>query len=45
MSYTYLLEQGEESSAECFSDMPASVLESESGADMVDHERWGQDVQ
>ena len=26
MSYTYLLEQGEESSAECFSDIPASVL-------------------
>lgn len=26
MSYTYLLEQGEESSAECFSDMPRCVL-------------------
>ena len=26
MSYTYLLEQGEESSAECFSDIPPSVL-------------------
>jgi hypothetical protein len=26
MSYTYLLEQEEESSAECFSDIPASVL-------------------
>ena len=26
MSYTYLLEQGEESSAECFSDIPQSVL-------------------
>ena|SRR5882672_898025 len=26
MSYTYLQEQGEESSAECFSDIPASVL-------------------
>jgi len=26
VSYTYLLEQGEESSAECFSDIPASVL-------------------
>ena len=26
MSYTYLLEQGEESSAESFSDIPASVL-------------------
>ena len=26
MSYTFLLEQGEESSAECFSDIPASVL-------------------
>ena len=26
MSYTYLLEQGAESSAECFSDIPASVL-------------------
>jgi len=26
MSYTYLLEQGEESSAECFSDIPASAL-------------------
>ncbi len=26
MSYTYLLEQGEESSAECFSDIPAFVL-------------------
>ena len=26
MSYTYLLEQGEESSAECFLDIPASVL-------------------
>jgi hypothetical protein len=26
MSYTYLLEQGEESSAECFSDIPACVL-------------------
>ena len=26
MSYTYLLEQGEESSAQCFSDIPASVL-------------------
>ena len=28
MSYTYLLEQGEESSAECFSDIPESVLSS-----------------
>jgi hypothetical protein len=26
MSYTYLLEQGEESSAECYSDIPAFVL-------------------
>ena len=26
MSYTYLLERGEESSAECFSDIPACVL-------------------
>lgn len=26
MSYTYLLESGEESSAECYSDIPASVL-------------------
>ena len=26
MSYTFLLESGEESSAECFSDIPASVL-------------------
>ncbi len=26
MSYTFLLEQGEESSAECFSDIPVSVL-------------------
>ena len=26
MSYIYLQEQGEESSAECFSDIPASVL-------------------
>lgn len=26
MNYTFLLEQGEESSAECFSDIPASVL-------------------
>ena len=26
MSYTYLLDAGEESSAECFSDIPASVL-------------------
>ncbi len=26
MSYTYLLEQGEESSAGCFSDIPQSVL-------------------
>ena len=26
MSYTFLQEQGEESSAECFSDIPASVL-------------------
>jgi hypothetical protein len=26
MSYTYLLEQGEESSAECFSDIPACAL-------------------
>jgi len=26
MSYTYLQEQGEESSAECYSDIPASVL-------------------
>ena len=28
MSYTYLLEQGEESSAECFLDIPLSVLSS-----------------